>query len=219
MYAIRCDLQNSRRSSFIKSRDAIKPILVNKDEQSPIIADADAPAANHFEVIHPKGDLELKKQISTEDTPPATPPPPLPQRAAKKKNREVKEAERNGEPHPLQNEQEWGYYENVPSSGLHEEVVEAAHIESLKAVRSATPDDGVSENRQEKISRSKKSRKDQDREEFTAARLESAIEKVPLSSSEIQSLIDILLNKQHAGESEWINVSHVLYFHSLLPFL
>ena len=119
----------------------------------------------------------------------------------------MKEVERNGEPHPSQSEQEWGYYENVPSSAVQEEVIEAAHVESLKAVRSGTPDEGVNDNnRQEKISRSKRNRKDQDREEFTAARLESAIEKVPLSSSEIQSLIDILLNKQHAGDSEWINV-------------
>ncbi|ODM93929.1 Ribosome-binding protein 1 [Orchesella cincta] len=42
-------------------------------------------------------------------------------------------------------------------------------------------------------------------DELSGVKIEHMIDRIVLSSSEIQNLIDVLLNKQHAGDSEWIN--------------
>ncbi|CAG7724094.1 unnamed protein product, partial [Allacma fusca] len=138
----------SRRASVVRMRESLRSILVNKEEHSPVI-EAEAEPANNFELLQPKGDLELKKQVSNDESPPPTPPPPLPQRHLKK-GKEKKEEPGNGDIQVPVETANWSYYENVPVTGVVEE-------------------------------------------------------RVSLSSSEIQNLIDILLNKQHAGDSEWIN--------------
>lgn len=45
-----------------KKKDKIKPILLNKDEKKNPLTDK-PPVTNHFEKIHPKDDLELKKEV------------------------------------------------------------------------------------------------------------------------------------------------------------
>jgi hypothetical protein len=39
----------------------------------------------------------------------------------------------------------------------------------------------------------------------TNVKLETLLSQAPLSSSEIQNLIEILLNKEHVGDSDWVN--------------
>jgi ribosome-binding protein 1 len=53
-------------------------------------------------------------------------------------------------------------------------------------------------------SKARKAVRSVEKEEVSIVKVEETITKMSLSSSEIQSLIDILLNKQH-GDSEWVN--------------
>ncbi|CAL8090738.1 unnamed protein product [Orchesella dallaii] len=148
----------SRRSSVSGGprRDSIiKPILMNKDEVTPVMSSKhEVEPANHFELSHPKDDCEMRKKVDEESTPPS------------------------------------------PRIGL-------------KSSGSNTPDNDVQDSPQTGGKRSErvrsKPKKQVADEPLTGIKIENMIDRVVLSSSEIQNLIDVLLNKQHAGDSEWIN--------------
>ncbi|CAG7823515.1 unnamed protein product, partial [Allacma fusca] len=84
-----------------------------------------------IEAEQPKGDLELKKQVSNDESPPPTPPPPLPQRHLKK-GKEKKEEPGKGDIQVPVETANWSYYENVPVTGVVEEVIEATQVDGLK---------------------------------------------------------------------------------------
>lgn len=202
-------------------RDSIiKPILLNKDEVSHVLTKVDVDVLNNFEQIHPKDDCELRKDkehhlqqqqqhhgggnyTSSSSAPDSasmngvasnnnysssanTPPPPSPRQSNNNKSGS------SGSNTPID---ESVATTDSPQPGA------ATHKNNNSRGNSNAKRSNYN-NRSNNKSQSSDSSDDPG---MTATKVERIIDRMPLSSSEIQNLIDILLNKQHAGDSEWIN--------------
>lgn len=174
------DENTVRRPSLVGGRrDSIKSILVNKAEVSPVTEGDVIVETNHFENKHPKDDFEMKKQASTEEEGQAI--------------NGVEENDADGE----------------EELGETEAVVEAPVVETQVLVTSSEP--VTTNNNSRKTSKKGKKGLVQvaQTEPLNATKLVEVIDKVTLSSDEIQDLIEYLLNRQldAAGiANEWVNV-------------
>lgn len=172
-------------------RDSIiKPILLNKDEITPIHASKhDVEPANNFEQIHPKDDCELRKERScgssstsiaaaADEMDLSTPPSPR-----------------------VLGNNSTNISNNKSSSGTNTPVDDAQSQQDSPHVGG-----GKRGNTKFNSQNSKQQRKQEYEEaSMTPAKVEKIINKLPLNSPEIQNLIDVLLNKQPAGDTEWVN--------------
>ncbi|XP_063235629.1 ribosome-binding protein 1-like isoform X3 [Bacillus rossius redtenbacheri] len=238
-----------------KKKDKVKPILLNKDEHTPILATPPPIPANHFEEILPKDDLLLKRKESKEDLNVKTSEeiPEVKETVASvgdgKKSGGSKGTGGKADKQTSGKSEKQGAQklpEKNPSSAKVDKVAAAAsHAttksekqEPLSTEKSAAtaekisppqkPEKSVPAPKVEKVvehgtppaiskERSKKKKNTDlatlqqmsgDREGVNVSLLVPLVRKAELSRSEIQILIDLLLNKQQEGpavlDSEWI---------------
>ncbi|PNF18801.1 hypothetical protein B7P43_G01640 [Cryptotermes secundus] len=169
-----------------KKKEKVKPILLNKDEQSQIVEVAPVPA-NHFEEIQPKDDLLLKQKGNKDDL-------------VGKGDKAI--VEKMVEPLTVPDKgpakQPIAKVEKKP------EKVTATVIQQEQAT---PPQPSKERNKKKRSELATLQQMSGDREGVNVSLLMPLVGKAELSWSEIQILIDLLLNKQQGSavdNSEWI---------------
>ncbi|XP_026288790.1 ribosome-binding protein 1 isoform X2 [Frankliniella occidentalis] len=206
-----------------------KPILINKDDAQLVLQVSPPLDVNHFETIHPKDDLEMRRQSRDESAEQTGKKATLKlievekSKAAKKDVAPKVEKTQAAKP-----EKQVAAKAEKANNVLKAEKAEpkAAAKESLEKQEKAAPVPKEEKKTpvQETVvavaasvvsasapapSKSKKKKGELTLEQMTAGRdginanlLEPLIHKAELSRSEIQNLIDLLLNKQQGSETE-----------------
>nr|XP_033324053.1 kinectin-like [Megalopta genalis] len=215
--------EGSKGSKKKGKSEKVKPILVNKDEPLVIVTELSPSQpplaeANHFDLIHPKDDLELIRSHSKENLQQLNQSEPVVNKSPKEtptktkknvkdsskkkdenvkeeKKEEKKEATVNANAQPLVNKdvpKETKEHKETPVKDTKEVVKESAPL--IQAL----------------IKESKKTKKKNDilaqiggdKDAVNVSLLMPLVQKAELSRSEIQILIDQLLNKQLDNPSE-----------------
>ncbi|XP_050505576.1 ribosome-binding protein 1-like isoform X9 [Diabrotica virgifera virgifera] len=185
-------LASSKESNKQKKVKKVRPILVKK-EQSPqriALEVVEAPIANHFEEIQPKDDFELLRSNSRDDI---FKQEPVKEKVVKEKKQttEVGVTAKNKKNAKTQ-QTEVGKQEK-PAPPPEEKVEEKVIIEVIPAVPQTN---GIVAN----TGKEKKKKKSEfnTKQQLSAERdgLINSVRKAELSKTEIQYLIDLLLNKQ-----------------------
>ncbi|XP_072388597.1 uncharacterized protein alt isoform X9 [Diabrotica undecimpunctata] len=183
---------SSKEPNKQKKVKKVRPILVKK-EQSPqrvALEIVEAPIANHFEEIHPKDDFELLRSNSRDDI---FKQEPVKEKLVKEKKQttEAGVAAKNKKNAKTQ-QIEVGKQEK-PAPPPEEKVEEKVIIDVIPAVPQTN---GIVAN----TGKEKKKKKSEfnTKQQLTAERdgLINSVRKAELSKTEIQYLIDLLLNKQ-----------------------
>ncbi|XP_071571625.1 uncharacterized protein [Temnothorax nylanderi] len=214
-------VQESNKGNKKKGKlEKIKPILVNKDEPSVIVTElnpsqSSLAEANHFDLIHPKDDLELVRSHSRENLQQITEtvekvnksPKDTPTKSKKNNKDAVKKKDENSK----DEKQDANTYTNASS----------ANKEAMKEIREQQKETPVKEvkevvkevvqqlpNREPKKTKKKNDILSQiDGDAVNVELLMLCIQKAELSRSEIQILTNQLLNKQQDNpsleHSEW----------------
>ncbi|XP_016845219.1 kinectin isoform X3 [Nasonia vitripennis] len=220
-------VQESGKGSKKKGKiEKVKPILVNKDEPVVVVTEPSpsqpvlAQEGNHFDITHPKDDLELIRSHSRENLSQIgqSEPPGLVNKSPKetptrsKKNAKEKDSKKKDD--HKEEKKEVPTTSNQPSASAKDQVKEKPK-ETIKEVKE--PKEPVKENvtpLQSSNKESKKIRKKNDilaqiggdRDGVNFSLLKPLVQKAELSRSEIQILIDQLLNKQQDNpleHAEW----------------
>ncbi|XP_021931547.1 ribosome-binding protein 1 [Zootermopsis nevadensis] len=171
-------------------KEKVKPILLNKDEES-LVAESLPVPANHFEVIQPKDDLLLKQKGSKGDlidkggdtafVETVVGPPSAPEKAPSKQ-----------------------------STVKADKKAEKLAATTVQQEQATPPPPSKERNKKKRSELATLQQMSGDREGVNVSLLVPLVRKAELSRSEIQILIDLLLNKQQGsavGSSEWIEVS------------
>ncbi|XP_029036615.1 kinectin-like isoform X2 [Osmia bicornis bicornis] len=217
-------LRGGSKGSKKKSKvEKIKPILVNKDEPLVIVTELSSSQplsieANHFDLIQPKDDLELVRSHSKENLHQIGQSEPVANKSPKetptKSKKSVKEKDAKKKDENVKEEKK------EATASINGQSVNKDSIKETKDVKEQkeTPVKEVKEVVKETIvlsaqlpaKESKKSKKKNDilaqiggdRDAVNVSLLMPLVQKAELSRSEIQILIDQLLNKQMDNPSE-----------------
>ncbi|XP_039282746.1 flagellar attachment zone protein 1 isoform X5 [Nilaparvata lugens] len=218
-----------------KPKKKEKPILLNKNEPT-LLADNPPPVQNHFEKIHPKDDLELKRSHSHEEVHKESAPvkeQPAQKQAKSKASAAPKQQQPETQPKPEKKAQQPSVKSTNPpaaektktaaanpdkkeqtSSKLTAKPAQATAVAILPAqetvsapaiVQSGSPT--VKPNKKKKSELTVLQQMSSDKEGVNVNLLIPLVRKAEMSRSEIQLLIDTLLNKQSDStdiSSEWI---------------
>ncbi|XP_076749451.1 uncharacterized protein LOC143422582 isoform X3 [Xylocopa sonorina] len=215
--------EGSKGSKKKSKHEKVKPILVNKDEPLVIVTELSSSQplsaeANHFDLIQPKDDLELIRSHSKENLQQIGQSAPVANKSPKdtptksKKNAKdpVKKKDEN-----VKEEKKEEKKESITSANT----VPVVHKDPIKEVKESkeTPVKDIKEVTKETVplaqsanKESKKTKKKNDilaqiggdKDAVNVSLLMPLVQKAELSRSEIQILIDQLLNKQLDNPSE-----------------
>ncbi|XP_043255136.1 putative leucine-rich repeat-containing protein DDB_G0290503 isoform X2 [Colletes gigas] len=213
---------SKKKSKFEK----LKPILVNKDEPLVIVTDLSPSQpplveANHFDLIQPKDDLELIRshskenlhQISQSEPVANKSPKETPTKAKKNAKDSVKKKDENSKEEKKDEKKETTASINTTSVINKDAVKETKDIKEqkesvVKDVKEIVKEIAPSTQLPNKESKKTKKKNDilaqigGDRDAVNVSLLMPLVQKAELSRSEIQILIDQLLNKQMDNPSE-----------------
>ncbi|XP_018393925.1 PREDICTED: kinectin-like isoform X3 [Cyphomyrmex costatus] len=208
-------VQESNKGNKKKGKlEKIKPILVNKDEPSVIVTELNLSQpplaeANHFDLIHPKDDLELVRSQSitqTETVEKVNKSPKDTPTKSKKNNKDaVKKKDENKD-----EKQDTVTYNNT-SSAIKEALrdVKEQKEMAIKEIKEVVNKEVIQQlpNKEPKKTKKKNDILSQiDGDAVNVELLMLCIQKAELSRSEIQVLTNQLLNKQQDNpleHSEW----------------
>ncbi|XP_011135621.1 kinectin isoform X2 [Harpegnathos saltator] len=216
-------VQESNKGNKKKGKlEKIKPILVNKDEPLAIVTELSPSQpplaeANHFDIIHPKDDLELVRshskenlqQLSQSETAANKSPKDTPTRS-KRNNKDIKKKDENVK----DEKQEVNTQANALFVTNNKEIVKEIKeqqketpVKEIKEIVKETASIVQSANKEPKKTKKKNDILAQiEGDAVNVQLLMLFIQKAELSRSEIQILIDHLLNKQMDNpleHSEW----------------
>nr|XP_012144921.1 PREDICTED: kinectin isoform X2 [Megachile rotundata] len=220
-------LRGGSKGSKKKSKvEKVKPILVNKDEPLVIVTELSSSQpfsaeANHFDLIQPKDDLELIRSHSKENLQQIGQSEPVANKSPKetptKSKKSVKDsAKKKDENVNKEEKKETNANVNGPSINK-DSVKETKDIKEqketpVKEVKEIVKESLVSTQPPPKESKKSKKKNDilaqigGDKDAVNVSLLMPLVQKAELSRSEIQILIDQLLNKQMDNppeHSEW----------------
>ncbi|XP_030763522.1 ribosome-binding protein 1 isoform X2 [Sitophilus oryzae] len=163
----------------------VRPILVNKGAESvssPVILEA--PTANHFETIHPKDDLELLRSISKDDV-----------RKSEQAKEEKKQPEKSSKKNKQQKQEIPAEKPTPPAEPQPVEKDKPKEVKTVNSVATVSSNEPLPNTGKEK----KKKKGDFNAKQQMIAERDQLIYTVQhseLSRTEVQLLIDLLLNKQ-----------------------
>ncbi|XP_032691151.1 kinectin-like isoform X2 [Odontomachus brunneus] len=208
---------NKKKGKFEK----IKPILINKDEPSTIVTELSPSQlplaeANHFDIIHPKDDLELVRshsrenlqQLSQPETAANKSPKDTPTKSKKNNKDVVKKKDENAKDEKQEvNTQTNASFANKETVKEIKEQQKETPVKEIKEAVKETAPIVQSANKESKKTKKKNDILAQiEGDAVNVQLLMLFIQKAELSRSEIQILIDHLLNKQMDNpleHSEW----------------
>ncbi|KAL2728777.1 kinectin-like isoform X1 [Vespula squamosa] len=214
-------LQEGNKASKKKGKpEKVKPILVNKDEPSAIVTELSSSQpllgeTNHFELIQPKDDLELIRshskenlqQINQSESIASKSPKETPTKVKRNNKEPIKKKDENIK----EEKKETNLNVNAPSAANKEGVKETKDQQKeavIKDIKEVVKDPVPSVQLSNKESKKTKKKNDilaqigGDKDAVNVSLLMLFIQKAELSRSEIQILIDQLLNKQLDNPSE-----------------
>ncbi|XP_066589983.1 putative leucine-rich repeat-containing protein DDB_G0290503 [Prorops nasuta] len=202
--------------------DKVKPILVNKDEALMSMKELDpsqplSAEVNHFEIIHPKDDLELIRSQSRENLHLNSSEPAnnkFLKETPTKSKRNLKEKGQRKDDNSKDEKKEVLSHTSLPSSSkdIAKEVKEQPKDILVREVKETVRETIIPSQSSNKESKKTKKRNDiltqigGDKDGVDISLLVLLIQKAELSRSEIQILIDQLFNKQLDNpleHSEW----------------
>ncbi|XP_053971640.1 myosin-6 isoform X2 [Hylaeus volcanicus] len=213
---------SKKKSKFEK----VKPILVNKDEPLVIVTElspSQPPSVetNHFDLIQPKDDLELIRSYSKENLHQLNQSEPIANKSPKetptktKKNAKdsVKKKDENIKEEKKDEKKETTIYVNASPVINKDAIKEAKEMKEQKETPVKDAKEAVKEIAPSTQSANKESKKTKkkndilaqiggDKDAVNVSLLMPLVQKAELSRSEIQILIDQLLNKQLDNPSE-----------------
>ncbi|XP_011636853.1 kinectin-like isoform X3 [Pogonomyrmex barbatus] len=206
---------NKKKGKFEK----IKPILVNKDEPPVIVTELNSSQpplaeANHFDLIHPKDDLELVRSQSisqTETVERINKSPKDTPTKSKKNNKDTMKKRDENVKEKQDEKQDTNNYSNASSVNKEtmKEVKEQQKETPVKEVREVVKEVVVQQLPSKEPKKTKKKNDILSQIDGDAVNVELlmlCIQKAELSRSEIQILTNQLLNKQQDNpleHSEW----------------
>ncbi|XP_030763527.1 kinectin isoform X7 [Sitophilus oryzae] len=170
----------------------VRPILVNKGAESvssPVILEA--PTANHFETIHPKDDLELLRSISKDDV-----------RKSEQAKEEKKQPEKSSKKNKQQKQEIPAEKPTPPAEPQPVEKDKPKEVKTVNSVATVSSNEPLPNTGKEKKKKKGDFNAKQQmivREQKRVAERDQLIYTVQhseLSRTEVQLLIDLLLNKQ-----------------------
>ncbi|XP_015123640.1 kinectin isoform X1 [Diachasma alloeum] len=188
--------------------EKVKPILVNKDESPFIVADAIAssntlPEVNHFDIIHPKDDLELIRSHSKENLTQLTQSESVVNKSPKETPTKSKKA-----PKLLQKKESTEAESAPPQATLTNRppTQTPAPTQPAASLPAPTPAPLKESSKKNKKKNDILAQIGGEKDGINVSLLMPLVQKAELSRSEIQILIDQLLNKQLDNpleHSEW----------------
>ncbi|XP_011306030.1 interaptin isoform X2 [Fopius arisanus] len=190
--------QEACKSNKKKNKsEKVKPILVNKDESPVVVTDAivsqaPLPETNHFDIIHPKDDLELIRCHSKENLTQLTQSEPVVNKSPKETPTKSKKA-----PKPLQKK------ESVETDSAIPQITPVNRLPTQSPLPAPLKESSKKNKKKNDILAQIGGEKDG----INVSLLMPLVQKAELSRSEIQILIDQLLNKQLDNpleHAEWI---------------
>ncbi|XP_054265637.1 kinectin isoform X2 [Macrosteles quadrilineatus] len=214
-----------------KNKKKEKPILINKSEITPVIDVPEVPTKNHFEQIVPKDDFTLKHSISREDV--QTKPIELQSvqkqsSSSKQTKTQVKEQPKELKIEKVQVQKQVQQLvkptekavvskmsdkpinkpqEKTVSQKPAEEVVMKTSVKQVQSASVEHVSPSAKNNRKKRSELSTLHQMSGDKEAVNVNLLMPLVHKAELSRTEIQVLIDLLLNKQQGSSvesAEWI---------------
>ncbi|XP_046823005.1 kinectin-like isoform X2 [Vespa crabro] len=214
-------LQEVNKTSKKKGKpEKVKPILINKDEPLAIVTELSSSQpilgeTNHFELIQPKDDLELIRSHSKENLQQINQSESIvsksPKETPTKVKRNIKEPIKKKDENVKEEKKETSINVNAPSVANKEGVKETKDQQKeaiIKDTKEVVKDPVPSVQLSNKESKKTKKKNDilaqigGDKDAVNVSLLMLFIQKAELSRSEIQILIDQLLNKQLDNPSE-----------------
>ncbi|XP_014480150.1 PREDICTED: kinectin isoform X3 [Dinoponera quadriceps] len=217
-------VQESNKGNKKKGKlEKIKPILVNKDEPLAIVTElssSQSPSAeaNHFDIIHPKDDLELVRshskenlqQLTQSETAANKSPKDTPTRSKKNNKDVVKKKDENAKDEKQETNVQTNASIVTNNKEAAKEIKEQQKETPVKEIKEAVKETASivqSANKEPKKTKKKNDILAQiEGDAVNVQLLMLFIQKAELSRSEIQILIDHLLNKQMDNpleHSEW----------------
>ncbi|CAD1477429.1 unnamed protein product, partial [Heterotrigona itama] len=208
--------EGSKGTKKKSKHEKVKPILVNKDEPLVIVTELSSSQplsaeANHFDLIQPKDDLELIRSHSKENLQQIGQSEPIinksPKETPTKLKKNVKDSVKKKDDNVKEEKKEMVNNTNIPSVVNKDSVKEVKEI-PVKDVKEATKETSLSAQSTNKESKKAKKKNDilaqigGDKDAVNVSLLMPLVQKAELSRSEIQILIDQLLNKQMDNPSE-----------------
>ncbi|KAK1132615.1 hypothetical protein K0M31_014000 [Melipona bicolor] len=211
--------EGSKGTKKKSKHEKVKPILVNKDEPLVIVTELSSSQplsaeANHFDLIQPKDDLELIRSHSKENLQQIGQSEPIinksPKETPTKLKKNVKDSVKKKDDNVKEEKKEIVNNTNTPpvvNKDSVKEVKEQKEI-TVKDVKEATKETSLSVQSTNKESKKAKKKNDilaqigGDKDAVNVSLLMPLVQKAELSRSEIQILIDQLLNKQMDNPSE-----------------
>ncbi|XP_011697731.1 PREDICTED: ribosome-binding protein 1-like isoform X3 [Wasmannia auropunctata] len=212
-------VQESNKGNKKKGKlEKIKPILVNKDEPSIIVAElnpSQPPLAevNHFDLIHPKDDLELVRSQSINQIETMEKVNKSPKDTPTKSKKNNKDAAKKRDENAKDEKQDTVTYTNASSANKDAMKEVSREVKELKEISIKEVKEVVKEvvqqlpNKEPKKTKKKNDILSQiDGDAINVELLMLCVQKAELSRSEIQILTNQLLNKQQDNpleHSEW----------------
>ncbi|CAD6229982.1 GSCOCG00006673001-RA-CDS [Cotesia congregata] len=218
------NVQDVSKGNKKKSKpEKVKPILVNKDESPVVVTESIASQpplvnVNHFDVIHPKDDLELIRSQSKENLQQAIQSESMTGKSSPKET--PTKSKKNVVKEPVKKKEESKDEKQELASAMQQQAVKAlvslpatAHLpkesketpqkEIQQQQLQMQPKDTISVQQSNKEANKKNKKKNDilaqiggDKDGIHVSLLMPLVQKAELSRSEIQILIDLLLNKQ-----------------------
>ncbi|XP_043671767.1 early endosome antigen 1-like isoform X3 [Vespula pensylvanica] len=214
--------QEGNKASKKKGKpEKVKPILINKDEPLAIVTELSSSQpllgeTNHFELIQPKDDLELIRSHSKENLQQINQSESIASKSPKetptKMKRNIKEPIKKKDENVKEEKKETNVNVNVLSTANKEGAKETKDQQKeavIKDIKEVVKDPVPSVQLSNKESKKTKKKNDilaqigGDKDAVNVSLLMLFIQKAELSRSEIQILIDQLLNKQLDNPSEY----------------
>ncbi|KAK9310054.1 hypothetical protein QLX08_000518 [Tetragonisca angustula] len=211
--------EGSKGTKKKSKHEKVKPILVNKDEPLVIVTELSSSQplsaeANHFDLIQPKDDLELIRSHSKENLQQIGQSEPIinksPKETPTKLKKNVKDSVKKKDDSVKEEKKEMVNNANTPPVVNKDSVKEVKEQKEIpvKDVKEATKETSLSVQSSNKESKKAKKKNDilaqigGDKDAVNVSLLMPLVQKAELSRSEIQILIDQLLNKQMDNPSE-----------------
>nr|XP_050854408.1 kinectin-like isoform X1 [Vespula vulgaris] len=210
--------QEGNKASKKKGKpEKVKPILINKDEPLAIVTELSSSQpllgeTNHFELIQPKDDLELIRSHSKENLQQINQSESIASKSPKetptKMKRNIKEPIKKKDENVKEEKKETNVNVNVLSTANKEGAKETKDQQKeavIKDIKEVVKDPVQLSNKESKKTKKKNDILAQiggDKDAVNVSLLMLFIQKAELSRSEIQILIDQLLNKQLDNPSE-----------------
>ncbi|XP_043528904.1 kinectin isoform X5 [Frieseomelitta varia] len=211
--------EGSKGTKKKSKHEKVKPILVNKDEPLVIVTELSSSQplsaeANHFDLIQPKDDLELIRSHSKENLQQIGQSESIinksPKETPTKLKKNVKDSVKKKDDNVKEEKKEMVNNTNTPPVVNKDSVKEVKEQKEIpvKDVKEATKETSLSVQLTNKESKKAKKKNDilaqigGDKDAVNVSLLMPLVQKAELSRSEIQILIDQLLNKQMDNPSE-----------------